>query len=61
MIGCDGHNISAQSEAAGQVGWGGGGRVCDPSTRQASFESWLEILIADLRGAHLHFPTVQEQ
>lgn len=42
-----------------QEKWGGGGcRVRDPSTTQASFESWLKILIA---GAHLHFPTVQEQ
>lgn len=57
-VGCDGHNISAQSEDAGEVGWGGGCRVRDPSTTQASFESWLKILIA---GAHLHFPTVQEQ
>lgn len=45
-------------------GGGGGGRggcrVCD-STAESSFERWLKILMADLRGARLHFPTVQEQ
>lgn len=40
-------------------GWGGAEFVILPL--QASFESWLKILIADQRGAHLHFPTVQEQ
>lgn len=58
MVGCDGdkRNLKLQDKGGGE-----GCSVRDNSTAQASFESWLKILIADLRGAHLHFSTVQKQ